>query len=180
MSNTTVNPTEVCKECGFDLWLPVGDLQQSTLGLYDDARFPGRCILALHTHYEHLEDVPANLLKRFTEEIRLSVRVIKEVTGTERVNVAILGNRDSHVHAHLIPRYPDDEPLPSNSPWDDPRPRAKMAPIDRDHLIVELRKATSVRGRSRRVRRASKDDVKPQAPVAATPLFEFGPTPILH
>jgi len=36
-----------CATCGFELHHPIATLSVSALGLYDDARFPGRCILAL-------------------------------------------------------------------------------------------------------------------------------------
>jgi len=41
-----------CDQCRFDLWLPVASLFVSELGFYDDARFPGRCILAFRDHAE--------------------------------------------------------------------------------------------------------------------------------
>lgn len=110
-----------CKSCGFDLWLPVYLLSSSRLGLYSDTRFPGRCILTLDQHFERLEDVHPDTLLTFVMDIRRASIGIRAATRCDRVNVAILGNAVSHVHAHLIPRYSDQEPEPNRSPWNDPR-----------------------------------------------------------
>lgn len=115
-----------CEDCGFELFLPIQRMPNSRLGLYDDARFPGRCILSLRDHYEHLEDVPLDLSMRFMEVIQHCAAGIRRATGCDRVNVAILGNAVPHVHAHLIPRFGDREALPRKSPWDDPRTRQPL------------------------------------------------------
>jgi diadenosine tetraphosphate (Ap4A) HIT family hydrolase len=127
-----------CQECGFSLWVPVTDLKNSALGLYDDARFPGRCILALRRHYEALEDVPPSLAGVFVAEATSAAVAIRRATSSPRVNYAILGNAEAHVHFHLIPRYPSQEEKPSNSPWDDPRPKRKLDPIHREQLVERI------------------------------------------
>lgn len=117
---------KVCEACGFGVWHPVADLSRSRLGIYNDARFRGRCILTLDTHFDNIEDVDVSTLASFMEDIQHSVRAIKKATGSMRVNVAILGNAESHVHAHLIPRYPSNEEFPNSSPWNDKRPRSEL------------------------------------------------------
>lgn len=52
----------MCKVCGFELWLPTHQYPNSTLGLYNDARFPGRSILKLNEHYTEFESLPQKLL----------------------------------------------------------------------------------------------------------------------
>src|SRR5690606_22953314 len=47
-----------CAACGFELARPIARLRASTVALYDDARFPGRCVLALDEHATLLEDLP--------------------------------------------------------------------------------------------------------------------------
>lgn len=112
---------EGCEVCGFVLWKPMVQLSHSSLGLYSDARFPGRSILTLENHFESLDEVYPDTLLGFTMDIRRASRGIREATGCARVNVAILGNAVSHVHAHLIPRWPGSESRPHQSPWNDER-----------------------------------------------------------
>ena len=117
---------DACLECGFLLWEPIAVSAHSRLGLYNDDRFPGRCILALHGHYASLDALPPEVLIGFMSDVQTAIRAIQIATGAARVNTAILGNRDPHVHAHLIPRYPEHEEFPDCSPWNDPRKKGKL------------------------------------------------------
>lgn len=109
------------KCCDFVLFQPIHELKTSSLGLYNDSRFPGRCILKLNKHYDHLDEIPDPELYDFMVDVKKCVKVMKHVLQVDRVNFAILGNTVSHVHAHLIPRYPDAEKFPDKSPWNDDR-----------------------------------------------------------
>ena len=128
----------ICETCDFDVWNYVGKMNSSYACLYDDARFPGRMIIALHEHYENLETVPSEMLSRFMADIQKAIIAIKEVTGVDRVNFAILGNTVPHVHAHLIPRYPDMEELPGKSPWNDKRPVTFLEESVKQALMKKL------------------------------------------
>jgi len=129
-----------CAECGFELWnpIPASELKVTNLSLYDDARFPGRCILRLRQHEERLEQLDSVTATAFMADIQRAVRALSTATGSERVNVAILGNAVPHLHAHLIPRYPKQEAKPMNSPWDDPRPKATLPETEKQRLMSEI------------------------------------------
>lgn len=124
--------------CGFMLWNPITKSELSSLGLYDDARFPGRCILRLNAHYDSLEDLSADVLMSFMRDVQRSISAIRAATGAARVNVAILGNRDPHVHAHLIPRFPDEERFPDCSPWNDLRQKVNLSAESRTALMDSI------------------------------------------
>jgi diadenosine tetraphosphate (Ap4A) HIT family hydrolase len=129
----------ICEVCGFDLWLPVATLSVSTVGLYDDGLFPGRCIVMLDEHYAHLDELPAELAAAFTADQQAVGRAMRSVLGCERVNYAVLGNTLPHVHAHLVPRYAGD-PVATRTPWEHPayKGRGKLDPAERDRIISEL------------------------------------------
>lgn len=136
-------PGMACAQCGFMLWLPLETLRVSTVGLYDDNRFPGRSLLALDEHYTDLLDVPDDVMRLYLSDLRDVRTAIAKVTGAPRINYAVLGNAEPHVHWHVIPRHPTDEPLPSNSPWQDPRPKEGMPPAALRRLASELRSCLS-------------------------------------
>ena len=117
-----------CAACGFELWNPICELSTSALGLYDDQRFPGRCILVFSSHVESIEDVAeAEVLLRFMRDLQAVSRAVRKTVGALRVNVSFLGNQEPHLHAHLIPRVEGGDPVPQRSPWAHP---AKVAPLD--------------------------------------------------
>lgn len=126
-----------CK-CGFELWEPIAQSQHSRLGLYDDDRFPGRSILALNEHRVTIETMPMDTMLGFMRDIQIAMQAIREATGADRVNVSILGNRDPHVHAHLIPRFSDREMFPDCSPWNDQRTKQKLPADLRDRIKMRI------------------------------------------
>lgn len=131
-----------CSTCGFELYYPLGSTATAWISLYDDGRFPGRLIVALKDHYDHMEEVPENLFARYMKDITVLSRELKEILGSPRINMAILGNTVEHVHAHLIPRYPLAEEKPNKSPWDDPRSHSELA--DRNAIMRLLKENLSL------------------------------------
>jgi len=129
-----------CPECGFKLWLPIADLEVSSLGLYDDARFPGRCILVFHQHVEHFDELGVEDACAYTEDGRRVGRAIAQVVGASRINYAILGNTQPHLHMHLIPRQLE-EPKPSRTPWEHPGAPRPLAPDQASGIVEDLRRA---------------------------------------
>ncbi len=128
----------ICKDCGFELWFPIANLGVSNLGFYNDARFIGRSILSIIDHHDYLEDVDRPTRLAFMDDIAEASRAIKLATKCSRVNVAILGNAEAHVHAHLIPRYPELEDRPYEAPWVDPRPKIKLDDKDVDRFVQKI------------------------------------------
>jgi diadenosine tetraphosphate (Ap4A) HIT family hydrolase len=135
-------PTEYrCAVCGFALWLPVASLGVSTLGLYDDARYPGRCLLALHDHHEDFATLPADLTPRFVADAQRAGRAIQQAVGAERMNFAVLGNVEHHVHFHLIPRGAESDPVPGESPWSTDVRGDPLPPAERARIMGRIREA---------------------------------------
>jgi diadenosine tetraphosphate (Ap4A) HIT family hydrolase len=126
-----------CEVFSFELWLPVARLSCSSLGLYDDSRFPGRCILVLHEHAEDITAIGRTTSHQFTDDIQRGGRAILAQTGAQRLNVAVLGNVEHHLHAHLIPRFAD-EPYADRSPWEHPSPSRPLPPAERHELMTGL------------------------------------------
>jgi diadenosine tetraphosphate (Ap4A) HIT family hydrolase len=130
--------SSVCPSCNFALFNPIVKLNFSTVGLYDDARFPGRLLVVYRNHVEDLSQLNSAELLGYMQELQLLMKVLQKVTGSERVNLAILGNAVPHVHAHLIPRYPAVESLPQKSPWNDPRLLTSLDDPTKTKLIREI------------------------------------------
>lgn len=90
-----------------------------------------------------------NLRHDFMDDVNAGMEAIESVTGAERVNMAILGNTEPHLHAHLIPRVGGGDPVPSRPHWEDPRQRR---PLDGDlltELVASLREAIKQAGNPR-------------------------------
>lgn len=129
-----------CERCGFALWLPIMPLGVSRLGLYDDRRYPGRCLLVLNDHYEDLAEMPDPLAFGLLADARTAAMALRDAAGAARVNYAVLGNAEPHVHFHLIPRGGPDDPAPGRSPWDTATRATALEPERRSELIDAIRR----------------------------------------
>lgn len=121
---TSADRPWACPSCGFELWVPVDApaLSSTVVGLYDDGRFPGRCLVVHREHHEHLDALPDAALAAFWADVARVGGAVRRLTGAAKVNYAVLGNATRHLHAHVIPRQPAAEDLPTRPPWNDPRP----------------------------------------------------------
>ena len=139
MSHQAADHAQVrCPDCGFSLWNPLGHYGPCDVVLYDDARFPGRLIVSLREHHDHFEEMPDDAATLLMDSARTIARLLRKVTSADRVNIAILGNAEPHVHVHVIPRIALLEPEPRKSPWNDPRPHRLLAPSDKARFLTEL------------------------------------------
>lgn len=112
---------------GFEFFEPIARSDHSVLGLYNDDRFPGRSILASTENVQSLTELSMDTMLGFMRDLQIAMEAIKRSSGATRVNVAFLSNREPHLHAHLIPRFPEREEFPDCSPWNDRRPKGVLA-----------------------------------------------------
>jgi diadenosine tetraphosphate (Ap4A) HIT family hydrolase len=129
-----------CVECDFELVRPIVQLRTAMLCLYDDGRFPGRCVLALAKHATQLEELPLERLSDLALDTRDAARAIRAVTEAPRINYAVFGTIVPHVHAHLIPRHGPWDKAPRATAWDHPEPARPLDPAEADRLVAALRR----------------------------------------
>src|SRR5689334_3630133 len=68
-----------CSTCGFSLWVPISALSVSHVGLYDDARFPGRMIVSLNEHVEHYDQADPEVLSAFMSDLQVASLVLRKM-----------------------------------------------------------------------------------------------------
>jgi diadenosine tetraphosphate (Ap4A) HIT family hydrolase len=128
-----------CDVCGFSVENPVARLSASVVGLFPDRRLAGRCVLVLTEHHEHFETLPEDLAVRFMADSRRVGRAIRQVTGSGRLNYAMLGNQVAHLHMHVMPRGGGADSNPRVSAWELDEPEAPLPDADRSQLVARLR-----------------------------------------
>ncbi|HVM71751.1 MAG TPA: hypothetical protein VMT91_08330 [Anaerolineales bacterium] len=76
----------------------------------------------------------------FLNDMTLIGDALLEVTGAYRINYCILGNSDSYLHAHIIPRFlSEPEKLRKGGPWSYPKKLQDEAIFDfeRDKELMQ-------------------------------------------
>ncbi len=137
MSTEGLHNEYECRECGFALWRPIFAFQHSVAGLYADSRYPGRALVSLRRHYDSVVTVPPEEFAGFSLEVQLVCVAVMSVADADRVNVAILGNRVPHVHAHVVPRLASESGA-AETIWEDPRPRRDLDIAESERIGAEL------------------------------------------
>jgi diadenosine tetraphosphate (Ap4A) HIT family hydrolase len=134
-------PAFRCAECGFELAHPIARLRATTLALYDDARFPGRCVLALDAHATAIEELPLDVAGALARDVRDAALAVRAAVGAPRINYAAFGNVVPHVHVHVIPRHGPWDAAPLRTAWDHPAPESPLEPAAAQRLAGAIRAA---------------------------------------
>jgi ATP adenylyltransferase len=87
--------TEICR------------LNQSTVYLFKDQTFRGRCVVAYRDHYTELFQLPPADFHEYMDEVARVAKVIYDTMGPQKISYAIFGDLVSHIHFHLVPKYTD-------------------------------------------------------------------------
>jgi diadenosine tetraphosphate (Ap4A) HIT family hydrolase len=128
------NETYRCTECAFRLGDVIANFESGALAHYSDREFAGRCVLALHEHAEHLEELSPTDLTQLMQDVRRAGQAIRKATGATRINYAVLGNAAPHIHVHLIPRGGPGDLRGTDTPWGPPPPSEPLPEEEAENL----------------------------------------------
>lgn len=81
--------------------------------------FEGYAIFAYKDHVSELHQLENDSADEFLHEMRIVVEAVQHAFNPKVLNYAKLGNKDPHMHWHIIPRYGTD-PAPQNTIWNIP------------------------------------------------------------
>jgi diadenosine tetraphosphate (Ap4A) HIT family hydrolase len=120
----------------------VATLSESYVTLADEQAYPGYCIVLLKDHHEQVDQMPLERQSRLWDDVARVASGLRKEFAPARINYACLGNFLTHVHWHVIPRYPDD-PEPQHPIWVRPLAERRITLSDgqRRELIARLRSA---------------------------------------
>lgn len=88
-----------------DLMFEVCDLNVSTVFLFKEQTYKGRCIVAYKDHSIELYELKDKALLEFMEDVNKVARVMKEVFEPVKINYGAYSDKLPHLHIHLCPKY---------------------------------------------------------------------------
>lgn len=91
---------------------PVGDLPLSRLLLINDANYPWLLLVPRRPDASEIVDLAEGDRAQLMAEIAHTSRVMKAMTGCDKLNVAALGNVVAQLHVHVIARGRRDPAWP--------------------------------------------------------------------
>jgi diadenosine tetraphosphate (Ap4A) HIT family hydrolase len=87
--------------------IEVAPLQVSTLCLFKDKTYRGRCLVAYHGHVNELFELAEAELARFMQDVAQAARALKTAFNPATINYAAYSDKLPHLHLHLVPKYVD-------------------------------------------------------------------------
>ena len=88
----------------------VARLSSGWVVLGDPQVLSGYCLLLPDPVVSDLNAMPAAGQAAFLADMALVGQAVLELTGATRINYAIFGNVEPALHAHVVPRFADEEP----------------------------------------------------------------------
>lgn len=115
----------------------VGDLALCRVLAIDDAVYPWLILVPRRDAISEISDLGDDDAAHLMAEITIASRVLKAVTGCDKINIAAIGNMVPQLHVHIVARWRDD-PLWPKPVWGLMQPRASEAG-QFDRLLTDIR-----------------------------------------
>lgn len=90
-----------------DLMIEITPLKVSTLYLFKEQTYRGRCVVAYRSHINELFELPDTELALFTQDVANAARAMKNSLGAAKINYGAYSDKLPHLHMHLVPKYQD-------------------------------------------------------------------------
>jgi len=128
----------ICQNLHQPANLVIWETKTSIAKLNPDQLFPGYTFVTLKWHAEHLTSLSPSDQRRFLGDMTTLANTLAKALKPDRLNYALLGNAQPHLHWHLIPRYTTD-PMWGRPVWAGNRRRKRLTEDAYLELISKLK-----------------------------------------
>lgn len=80
-------------------------LQVSTVYLNNEQEYLGRCTVVLNNHKTELFQLDDKERNQYMSDVAKVASAIKREFAAEKMNYAVYGDIDSHIHFHIVPKH---------------------------------------------------------------------------
>jgi diadenosine tetraphosphate (Ap4A) HIT family hydrolase len=100
-----------CNEDGRREKLMIGicKLEASTLYLFREQTYRGRCNVVFDGHRKELFDLSGEELSAFMRDVSKAARAVTRAFNPDKLNYGAFGDTMPHLHMHVVPKYKDKE-----------------------------------------------------------------------
>ncbi len=122
------------------LMIEVATLQVSTLYLFKEQTYHGRCVVAYKDHVNELFELSDAELALFMQDVARAARAMKAAFNPAKINYGAYSDKLPHLHVHLVPKYVDG-PAWGTTFTMMPEPKKLLADADYAALCDRIRRA---------------------------------------
>ncbi|NDW18305.1 HIT family protein [Dysgonomonas sp. 216] len=90
-----------------DLMIEICDLSVSTVFLFKEQTYYGRCIVAYKDHNVELYELNDEDLLAYMKDTNKVAAAMKKLFNPEKINYGAYSDKLKHLHMHLVPKYVD-------------------------------------------------------------------------
>lgn len=90
-----------------DLMIEICDLEVSTVFLFKEQTYKGRCVVAYKKHDVELYELDDKELLAFMKDVNKVASTLKKLYNAEKINYGAYSDKLPHLHMHLVPKYMD-------------------------------------------------------------------------
>ena len=90
-----------------DLMIEVCKLNVSTVFVFREQTYHGRCLVAYKDHDVELYQLGDADLLAYMQDVTKVAAVMKELLNADKINYGAYSDKLPHLHFHLIPKYAD-------------------------------------------------------------------------
>lgn len=91
----------------YDLMIEICPLDVSTLYLFKEQTYKGRCIVAYKGHVNELFELPEEELELYMKDVAKAATAMKKAFSPDKINYGAYSDKLPHLHFHLVPKYQD-------------------------------------------------------------------------
>lgn len=90
-----------------DLMIEVCELEVSTVYLFREQSYKGRCVVAYNKHINELFELEDKELELFMKDVKKVAIAIQKAFSPNKINYGAYSDKLPHLHFHLVPKYED-------------------------------------------------------------------------
>jgi diadenosine tetraphosphate (Ap4A) HIT family hydrolase len=87
--------------------IKICDLEVSRLFLFREQSYPGRCNVVFNDHSVDFHELSDEKRIAFMRDVARTGKAIAEAFSPDKINYGAYGDKISHLHMHVVPKYKD-------------------------------------------------------------------------
>ncbi|MEK3688320.1 HIT family protein [Paenibacillus sp. FSL R10-2736] len=88
-----------------NLMIEICELGVSTVFLFKEQTYKGRCNVVYRDHVKELFQLTADELSAFMKEVAQVAAAVDKAFGPDKINYGAYGDKLHHLHMHIVPKY---------------------------------------------------------------------------
>ena len=126
---------------GRAMW-KISELPTAIAVLRPDQYYPGYTLVVAKTHATELYHLPERESIQYCKDMLRMAQALATAFKPQKMNYALLGNTEAHLHWHLVPRY-DWDPNPQRPIYEHPHEPKRLTPQEYAETSAAIRRALS-------------------------------------